>query len=258
VLGYTPAAPADPGRLSLVSVSAPPATTTTWLVYADGLDYLRIGEDPAWRGPQPYGPVSLEAERVQLPGVGPALYEPAGDGWDRRLAIHSAGTDLFLDTNLSRDELLAISSSLGIRSTLPSAWRSMRSGGLLIEHVGTEAAIADLGLDRIDRVLPPGYVAASATRTIERSEVTGVTVTFRRLDTDAAGAPISVHRGTGEGGAGIEPDQLRVSIGDGHALYTPSSSALTWTDRHDSWSVQGDVELSRLAEIAAAIRRQVS
>jgi putative zinc finger protein len=256
MLGYAPAAPAAPGRLSLVSAYAPQGKTTSLLLYADGLDYLRIGEDPAWPGPQPYGPVTLDAERVEVPGVGPALYEPAGDGWDRRLAIHTADTDLFLDTNLSRDELLAISSSLALRSTLPGAWRTMRSGGLVIEHVGPGAALADLGLESVDRLVPAGYVAASATRTFDRGEQTGVTVTFRRLDTDAAGAPITLHGGTGDGGRSIEPDQLRVSIGTGHGLYSPGSSALTWSDADRSWSLQGDVELSRLVEIATAIRRQ--
>src|SRR4029078_8927346 len=84
VLGYQPATPAEPGRLSLVSLLAPGrAAPTSVLLYADGLDYLKIGEDPAWAGPQPFGPVTLNAERVSVRGGRRPLYDPPHDRADR-------------------------------------------------------------------------------------------------------------------------------------------------------------------------------
>ena len=257
VLGYQPATPAEPGRLSLVSLLAPGrAAPTSVLLYADGLDYLKIGEDPAWAGPQPFGPVTLNAERVAVRGVGPALYEPAADGVDRRLAIHAASTDLFLETNLPREDLLAIASSLDLRSRLPRAWGSIRSGRLVIQQVRPAIVLAEAGLNRIGDDLPLGYAPASATRTFDAGNETGITITFRHRDTDAAGPPLTLHRGVADAGPTTAPDQVRVTIGSGRGLFTPSTSVLTWSDAGSSWSLQGDITLARLVAIAAAIREQ--
>ncbi len=259
VLGYRPATLPAPGRLAFASLLAPSSGSapTSVLVYADGLDYLRIGEDPQWSGPHPFGPVSLSAERVNVPGVGPALYEPAGNGLDRHLAIHAADTDLFLETNLPRTELLAIASSLPVHSRLPRAWGSIRSGHLVIRQGRPAAVLAAAGLEAIRDDLPLGYAPASATRTLDAGVETGITVTFRRLDTDAAGPPLTLHRGTGDPGPTTAPDQVRVAIGSGRGVFTPSTSVLAWSDGGSSWSLQGDVDLARLVAIAAAIRRQV-
>ena len=117
--------------------------------------------------------------------------------------------------------------------------------------------LAAAGLEAIRDDLPLGYAPASATRTLEAGVETGITVTFRRLDTDAAGPPLTLHRGTGDAGPTTAPDQVRVAIGSGRGVFTPSTSVLTWSDGGSSWSLQGDVDLARLVAIASAIRRQV-
>ena len=117
-LGYVPVTPAETVDLELVSASMPgdgdDATPRSLLVYADGLDYLRIAEHPDWSGPGPFGPVGPDAERVELrSGVG--RFAPSGDGFGNRLAIHADDTDLYLESNLPRDELLAVATSLPIQ-----------------------------------------------------------------------------------------------------------------------------------------------
>jgi hypothetical protein len=193
-----------------------------------------------------------------VPGVGPALYEPAGDGLDRRLAIHTPDTDLFLDTNLPREELLAISSSLGVRARVPASWRRSRSGGLVVERVSPSLALEQLDLTTVRSALPAGYVAASAARTIAQGKTIGVTVTFRRLDTDAAGSALTLHRGTADANDDLEPNAVRVALGSADGLYTPATSSLSWADGGRSWWLQGDVDLSSLVEIATAVRRHAS
>jgi hypothetical protein len=224
--------------------------------YADGLDYLRIGEDPAWSEDDPFGSIGADAQRVAVRGVGPALYAPAADGVDRRLAIHAANTDLFLESNLPRDELLSISSSLNVRAgQLPRAWRIDRSGAMTIEHVSPDVALARLGMAAATSSLPSGYVPVTATRTIERGTVTATTVIFRRLDTETAGSPITIQEGRAV--FSPAPDQVRVQIGTRTGTYVPSSSTLTWTEHGRSWSVQGDVGFARLVEVATAVRAEI-
>ena len=125
-LGFVPIEPADAGELSLVSVVAPPAGSVAGasvLFYSAGLEYLRIGQDQSWTGPGPFGPLSTAATAVRLANGGIAAYEPAADGIGRRVAIHTATTDLYLESNLPRAELIAIASSLPVRGERMPSWR---------------------------------------------------------------------------------------------------------------------------------------
>jgi len=258
VFGYTPAAPAAPAPLSLVAATAPhgaPSAPTSVLLYADGLDYLRVAEDRRWSGPGPFGSIGLDAEDVQLPSVGAALYEPAGDGLGRRLSIHAATTDLFLESNLSRDDLFAIASTIGVDAApLPARWRVVRAGAVTLLPADPRASLRSMGLEADALSMPDGYVAASATRSVEQGVDVGVTVTFRQEDTDAAGAPVLLHMGTVRGAAiDTAPDPERVSIGTVTGRYSPSGSQLMWIEGGRSWSVQGDLDLAQLVAIASSV-----
>ena len=117
-LGYRPATPTDTGALELATAVAPPegvGAPRSLLVYADGLEYLRVGERPGRVTGRAFGPVGPDATRVTLPGGGVAYFEPAADGLGRRLAIIGDDTSLFLETNLPLRDLLAIASSMPVR-----------------------------------------------------------------------------------------------------------------------------------------------
>ena len=260
-LGYTPAIPGDAGHLDLASLIAPsgegPAAPSSVLVYAAGLDYLRISEDPTWRGPGPFGPLDATAQAVDMAGGGVALYAPAGDGLGRRLAIHAAGTDLFLETNLPRDELLSIAATLPVRvEALPASWRSARAGPLTIERIPTAEALADAGLSSVPAGLPAGYVIASATRTLDRGAAVATTVTFRQRETDAAGPPITLHVSRSPARSHTTaPDQVLVAIGATTGRWTPSDALLEWEAGGSTRSLQGDVGLEVLLDIAASLTK---
>jgi len=254
--GYAPAEPAEPAPLSLVAATAPgsaPSAPTSVLLYADGLDYLRVAEDRRWSGPGPFGSIGFDAEQVELPAVGPALYEPAGDGLGRRLAIHTATTDLFLESNLSRDDLFAIASTIGVEAApLPARWSVVHAGALTAMPADPRASLRAMGLDVTSVSMPEGYVPVSATRSLERGADVGVTVTFRQ-DTDAAG-PVQLHMGTmRERVIDTAPDPERVSIGTVTGRYSASGAELSWTDAGRSWSVQGDLDLAQLVAIASSV-----
>ena len=117
-LGYRPATPTSTGDLELVTSVVPPADPSgprSVLVYADGLDYLRVGERPGWQAPELFGRVGADAMQVVLPGGGIAYYAPPGDGEARRLSIRGEDTSLFLETNLPRHELFMIAGSIPVQ-----------------------------------------------------------------------------------------------------------------------------------------------
>lgn len=257
-LGYLPVLPGDTGHLDLTSLIAPdeaPASPSSVLVYTAGLDYLRISEDPAWTGPGPFGPLDAAAQPIEMPGGGVALYEPAGDGLGRRLAIHGAGTDLFLETNLPRDELVSIAVSLPVQAQpLPDAWRMARTGPLTIEQITVGQALAGAGMSAIPDGLPLGYVIASATRTLVGGAPVGTTITFRQGETDAAGPPVTLQMGPSIASPHTtSPDQVVVDIGDTPGRWTPSDALLEWDADGSYRSLQGDVDLGVLLEIARSL-----
>jgi hypothetical protein len=258
-IGYLPATPLDPGDLKLVSIVLPsssaPVTPSSLLVYAQGLDYLKVGERRGWTGPGPFGPVDPDAQQVPLDGGGVAFYEPAGEGYGRRVAIHTRTADLFLETNLPRRRLLEIASSVPVLGRpLPPAWRDRRSEGVDVARVEVAEALAAAGLPAsFPHRLPSGYVVASAEVSSAGSSLRGVTFSLRQPDTDAAGEPLTLHI---ERKAGLPPsssEQRRVTFASIEGRWTPSRAELEWVDERGYHSLQGDVGLRGLVEVASAI-----
>jgi hypothetical protein len=259
-IGYAPATPGDAGGLELVSIVLPkgsaPVTPRSLLVYTQGLDYLKIAERRDWKGPGPFGPVDGVAQQVSLPGGGVAYYEPAGEGYGRRLAIHTPTADLFLETNLPRQRLLTIASSLPVHGqALPSSWRRLGSPDVKVERIGVAQALAKAGLPAsLPERLPDGYIVASAELSKVGTAIEGVTLYLRQLDMDAAGEPLTLHV---EREIGLPPPsssaQSRIRFGGIEGRWTPNRSQLEWVDRGAYHSLQGELGLRALLEIASAV-----
>ena len=114
LVGYRPATPTFTGDLELATSIAPPvgpAAPSSLLVYADGLDYLRVGERPGSHT----GLVDPDATRVVLPGGGIAYYVAATTDHGRRIAILGDDTSLLLETNMPRLDLFAIADSMPVQ-----------------------------------------------------------------------------------------------------------------------------------------------
>ena len=122
--GFEPVAPGTVGGLDRYRVVLPRDDAGETLVaYADGLAFLNLGETRSWNGDAPFGPVGVQAEEVPLTGGGVAYYEPASQDHGRRIAIHAAGTDLYLESNLPRSRLLAAAAALPVQGLpMPAAW----------------------------------------------------------------------------------------------------------------------------------------
>jgi hypothetical protein len=122
-VGYRPATPTFTGDLELVAAIDPGSGSggpRSVLVYADGLDYVRLGERPASADGGTFASLGPRAVRVILPGGGIATYAPVAGGRGRRLAIRGDDTSLFLETNLPRAELFAIASSIPVLGRSPA------------------------------------------------------------------------------------------------------------------------------------------
>jgi negative regulator of sigma E activity len=259
-IGYSPATPHDAGDLELVSIVLPtasaPVTPSSLLVYAQGLDYLKVAERRDWTGPGPFGPVDGVAQQIPLADSGVAYYEPAGEGYGRRVAIHTPTADLFLETNLPRHRLLTIAASLPVRGQpLPPAWRHQGSEGVDVEGIGVAEALATAGLPAsLPERLPEGYVVASAELSKVGSAVQAVTLYLRQLDMDAAGEPLTLHV---EAETGLPPpsssQQSRIRFAGVAGRWTPSRSELEWVDGDTYHSLQGGLGLPTLLAIASAI-----
>jgi hypothetical protein len=257
--GFLPNTPTAPGDLRLSEALLPSspgaAAPASLLVYTDGLDYLRIAEDPGWTGPGPFGPVDATAQAVRLGGVGVGVYEPAGDGLGRRLAIHGEQTDLFLESNLPRDRLLSIAASLTLRGRpLPRSWRVNGSGGVRLARVGIERAASVAGLDPFPSILPEGYVVASAWIERVAGTPTSVTIRLRQRDMDEAGPPLTLH--VEPGGAfpiATSAGQVRVRFGPFEGRWTPTDQQLGWEADGGYRSLTGSLDLSSMVTVAIAI-----
>jgi hypothetical protein len=259
-IGYLPATPADRGDLELVSIVLPPrsapAAPSSMLVYAEGLDYLKVGERRDRVGAEPFGPLDPGAQQILLDGGGVAYYEPAGEGFGRRLAIHADGADVFLETNLPRGRLLEIASSLPlVGRPLPPVPSEGGSAGIDVERIDVAEGLAVAGLPAsLARSLPGGYIVASAERSSVGSALEGVTLHLRQIDTDAAGEPLTLHveRDTGMP-LPSSSEQGLISFAGLEARWTPSRSELEWVDRGVYHSLQGVMDLRSLIDIAGAI-----
>jgi hypothetical protein len=212
-----------------------------------------VGEQRDWRGGVPFGPVDATAQRVAV-GTGVAYYEPAGDQLGRRLAIHGAGTDLYLETNLPRSRLISIASSMPLRGRpFPAGWQLDSSGGLRIERVTPDRAASIAGLV-LPATLPDGYLIASAEIATARGQAASVTFHLRQRESDTAGAPLTLHVELGAAlPAASSDDQVRVRLGSLVARWTPGRSQLEWVQGGSDRSLDGPVDLRVLAALARSI-----
>ena len=259
-VGYLPVTLTSPGTLQLSSAVVPPAADPgaprSILLYTDGMAYVRIGERPDWRGPTLFGPLDKGAQQVELDGGGVAYYEPAGQGLGRRLAIHASGTNLFLESNLPRQQLLTLAASLPVRGEpLPEAWRSVSGSGISIEQVGPEDALARSPVPiELPAKLPDGYVLASAQIVWGPTEALAVSFVFRQVETDAAGGPIILHVQKGDAlPPASSADQYLVGLGATSGRWTPGRDQLEWIAGGAYMSIEGPLGLPALLDLALQI-----
>jgi hypothetical protein len=253
-----PIAPTATADLRLTSALAtPPGDETapqTLLTYTEGLSYLRVSERRDWAGPRLFGPLDAAAEQVVIPGGGVAYYEPASDDLGRRLAIHSVVTNLYLETNLPREDLLAVAASLPVRGErVPRSWRVDAAPGLEVERVSLSLARREAPFPlALPSELPEGYAFASAE--LERAGGSvGVTMHLRQRATDLAGGPIRIHL---EPADRLPPassaSQELIDVAGAGGRWIAAASRLEWVRDGVYASIEApDLDLRQILAIAA-------
>ncbi len=257
--GFEPVAPRVVGGLDRYRVVLPGDDAGETLVsYADGLAFLNLGQTRTWNGDAPFGPVGVQAEQVSLAGGGVAYYEPSSDDHGRRVSIHAADTDLYLESNLPRPELLAAAAALPVRGLpMPESWRLRESGAATVERVSLETARASVPFPiDLPTALPAGFALASV-ELVDAGYGVGVTLYLRDRDADAGIGTIRLH---------LEPatdlptatsaTQSAVAVAGVEGRFTPDRSQLEWIRDavYRSLDAPG-LELDELLAIATSIGR---
>ena len=259
-VGYLPVTLTSPGNLRLSSAVVPPRddpnAPRSVLLYTDGMAYVRVGERPNWRGPTVFGPVSEDAQQVDLSGGGVAYYEPASDGLGRRIAIHASETNLFLESNLPRARLLLLAASLPIRGQpLPNAWTTVSGSGISIERVAPAYALARSPVPIVlPATLPAGYVLVSASLVSDRTGASAVSFVFRQRETDTAGGPLVLHVQAADAlPPASSAQQLLVDLDGTSARWTPDREQLEWIRDGAYVSLQGPLGLDAMVQLASQV-----
>jgi hypothetical protein len=232
--GFEPVAPSDLEGLDLYRVVIPGLSDAgeTIVTYTGGLSFLKVGETRSWSTDAPFGAVGVRAEGIALEGGGVAYYEPAAAGQGRRLSIHAAGTDLYLETNLPRERLLAVAASMPVTGLpMPESWRLRQTGGATVERVSLDEARAaapfEIGLPE---TLPPGFTLASV-ELIRVSGEVSVTLYFRDAEVDAGAGTVRLHLETeSELPPASSARQSAIEVRGGEGRWTPERSQLEWVE----------------------------
>jgi hypothetical protein len=257
-LGFHPVTPTTTDDMALTGAEAPSAgagSPQSLLTYSSGLTYLRVGERRHWAGSQPFGPVSADAEQVPV-GDGVAYYEPAAGELGRRLAIYTPDTNIYLQTNLPRDQLIAVAASLPLAGTeLPVSWRVQHVADSRTERLTLAEAKARTSFTfGVPATLPGGYVLASVQRAVVRG-VESVTLDLRQADSDLGAGPIRIHL---EAASALPPaasaEQVVLPLGNARARWIPSQWRLEWVADGIYRSVDGPgVDPRILVAVASSV-----
>ncbi|MGH2663785.1 MAG: hypothetical protein ACRDH8_13485 [Actinomycetota bacterium] len=243
--GYEPAAPGEllglrPYRSGTFETTGRPADEVL-LSFSRGLSWLKIRQTRTWAQPALFGDVGPLAEPVTLgPGVG--YYEPATASLGRRVSIHAAGLDLYVESNLPRDELLRVAASIPIRGLeAPAGW---------LERITLAEARRKAPFLLLPTSLPAGYRLAA----VQPSDG-GATVTFRRPDTELDGVGIRLHQSPGDAlSPPLEPGVLAVVVRGQTGRYSPERGELEWVEDGIYRSLSGTaLDLGGLVAVAESL-----
>jgi hypothetical protein len=130
------------------------------------------------------------AEEIRLDNGGWAYYQPASETLKRRVEINAGDRHLYLESNLSRSELLAVASSLDVSGTrLPRTVVSKKRS--IVRRLDMES-VARIDFVKEPSQLPAGYRPSAAVLSKSGTSGKSVTVYYRGLEAEYEGDGIRV------------------------------------------------------------------
>ena len=258
-IGFHPVTPTSTDELALTAAAVPRGAgrdaPQSLLTFSSGVTYLRVAERRHWNGPGLFGPVGEAAERIRLTD-GIAYYEPADEEYGRRVAIRTADRNLYLESNLPREDLLAVAASLPLAGrALPDLESPGDAAAARTQRLTLEQAKARTSFEfDLPQELPGDYVLASVERTVVGG-VDSVALELRQRDSDLGAGPIRIHlEAAGVLPASVATDHETVRIGGLDARWTPSQGRLEWIAGGVYRSIDGpDAGREILAAIASSV-----
>jgi hypothetical protein len=259
-IGSAPVLPADTAGLrryrSGTFTSDDHSREEVLLSFVRGLSWLKIRQTRTWSQPEPFGEIGPLATPTRI-GSGVGYYEPATAMLGRRLWIHAREIDLYLESNLPRDDFLRVAASLPVRGEpAPQAWLVRRlSGGLTIERTSLARARSVAPFLLLPTSMPNGY-RVGPVHVARMAGRTGVTVFFRRPGTELDGVGIRLHQVEGEPlPPPVDPDVLAVRVRGVVGRFSPVRAELEWVEDGVYRSLRGTaLDVAGLLRMAESLR----
>jgi outer membrane lipoprotein-sorting protein len=256
-LTFDPVSPQQLTGLELYRVVLPEGDGTgAVLTYASGLSWLKLGETRATSGESFFRPVGVHAQQIAVPGLGAAYYEPASGRHARRLAIHTVDGDLYLETNLSRQELLGAAASLRVQAaSVPPSWLTRSSPLGQTRRVSIAEAARQLPFAVVVPASPPSGYRLTSAELVTVEGRPSLNVYFEPLDGTFAAGPLRLHE---ESARRLPPAsaarQYRLPVLGSEGRWTPGRDRLEWVSGGVYHSLDADsLSLHELLRVASSM-----
>jgi outer membrane lipoprotein-sorting protein len=228
----------------------------TVLSYASGLSWLKLDETRASNGEAFFGPVGPHAQAISIDGVGTAYYEPASPRHGRRLAVHTAGGDVYLETNLSRQRLLDAAAALRLRAEpVPAPWLTTSSPIGSTRRSSVEDAVAEVPFRALLPADAPTGFAPTSAEVVTVGEGRSLNLYFRGEDASSPGGSLRLHEEAArELPPASAPHQFVVRVRGTDGRWTPGRHQLEWIEDGVYVSLDGPgLEIQQLLDVAASL-----
>jgi hypothetical protein len=226
------------------------------LTYSSGLSWLKLDETHASSGDQFFGPIGAHARSIAIAGVGTAYYEPASARHGRRLAVHTASGDVYLETNLSRERLLGSAAALDLASApLPPSWFQTSSPVGTTRREPLDQAIGAMSFPVLLPTDAPRGFSATSAEVVRVGEARSLNVYFQRDDTAFDSGALRLHE---EPARELPPAsaarQFSVVVRGLEGRWTPGRHQLEWIEGGVYVSLDApSLALQDLLDVAATL-----
>ena len=192
--------------------------------YTDGLTFLKVSTTRR-------GEINIAPEAEELAThSGFAYYLPASATSSKRVDVMGKALHLTLESNLPRDELIAIAATAAIEGReAPKILR--RSGGTVVARANPDAALDRNPFALRPRFLPAGYEAATAVVTTNEAGNDTVVVYYRHREIEFEGTGIRIAQSSNV--AYLPPSSeefVDVAVDGGVGRWSPERGELEWID----------------------------
>ena len=194
------------------------------LSYSEGMTWLKVlgSRDAAGTAPD------IGSEEIRLPGDRWAYYEPATWRRGRTLEMFDNESSVLVETNLTRADLIAISSSIDFAGERLSGSRSGAVGTRRVDEAELEA----LGFVDLPSYLPEGYGLSGAFTSRTPTGIVTATAYYRGNEIEYDGLGIRITQSRGVDLLPPSPDAaVELEVAGQTVRWFPRRGEIDWIDQ---------------------------